>query len=93
MAYREFNDEDGVRWEVWDVLPHQIAPTLSSRLQLPPELLGGWLAIYSAKEARRLAPIPATWPIMSDADLAAAVKRAPLLTRLPLLLGRQREQP
>jgi hypothetical protein len=92
MAHREFNDADGVRWEVWDVLPHQIAPTLSSRLRLPSELLGGWLAFYSSKEARRLAPIPAIWPIMSDAELTAAVKRAPLLTRLPLLLGERGER-
>jgi hypothetical protein len=91
MACREFNDADGVRWEVWDVLPQQVAPTLSSRLRLPPELLGGWLAFYSSKEARRLAPIPATWPSMSDPELAAALKRAPLLTRLPLLLGERRE--
>jgi len=88
MAYREFNDEDGVRWEVWDVLPHHIAPTLSSRLQLPPELLAGWLAFYSANEARRLAPIPATWPIMAEAELIAALKRAPRLTP-SLLLGKR----
>jgi hypothetical protein len=87
MAYREFTDDDGVRWEVWDVLPHQVTPRLTHRLALPPELLGGWLAFYSAKEARRLAPIPATWPIMSDRELGAAVRRAPLLTRRPLLLG------
>jgi hypothetical protein len=91
MAYREFNDADGVRWEVWDVLPHDIAPTLKSRLRLPSELHAGWLAFYSATEARRLAPIPATWPIMSDADLAAALNRAPLLTRLPLPLARRPE--
>jgi hypothetical protein len=90
MAYREFEDANGVRWEVWDVLPHQIAPTLTGRLRLPPELLGGWLAFYSAKEARRLAPIPATWPILSDEDLDAALKRAPQLTRLPVLLGDRR---
>jgi len=87
MAYREFHDADGVRWEVWDVLPNQVTSTLRSRLRLPPELLRGWLAFYSAKEARRLAPIPATWPIMSDADLVAALRRAPSLARLPLLLG------
>ena len=92
MAYREFTDADGVRWEVWDVLPHHIAPTLSSRLQLPAELLSGWLAFYSANEARRLAPIPATWPTLSDADLATTVKRAPLLSRLPLMLGQRRER-
>jgi len=89
MAYREFNDDDGVRWEVWDVLPHHIAPTLSGRLQLPPELLAGWLAFYSPSEARRLAPIPATWPIMPDVELIAAMKRAPRLTHVSLLLGKR----
>src|SRR4051812_13323702 len=63
----------------------------SSRLRLPAELLGGWLAFYSANEARRLAPIPATWPTMSDADLAAAVARARLLTPFPALSDERRE--
>ena len=91
MAYREFQDADGVRWEVWDVLPNQVTSTLRYRLRLPPDLLRGWLAFYSAKEARRLAPIPATWPIMSDAELVKALGRAPALSRLPLLLGRSEQ--
>jgi len=95
MAYREFKDADGIRWEVWDVHPHQITPTLTGRLRLAPELLGGWLAFYSADEARRLAPIPGTWPVMSDADLHAALKRARVLTRLPFRVGdsQTRDQP
>jgi hypothetical protein len=45
-------------------------------LSVAAEMRGGWLAFQSQDESRRLAPIPAGWAKMSDAELAALVRGA-----------------
>jgi hypothetical protein len=58
---REFDDERGRQWKVWEVHP-TIAGRLRKRdvpLPLRPEMAEGWLAFESEDgEHRRLAPIP-----------------------------------
>ena len=81
MAHRAFQDSDGRRWEVWDVHPASVEPRRAGRIHLPVELREGWLAFQTGGESRRLAPIPATWPSMSDDDLTATLARAPQIPR------------
>jgi hypothetical protein len=91
MSHREFRDEDGRAWEVWDVHPSNFEPQLASversgrrtgRMNLPNELLGGWLAFKSDGESRRLAPIPNRWVALDDQDLALLVRIAKPIGRV-----------
>ena len=89
MSHREFRDEAGRAWEVWDVHPSgleapQVIDGVSflahvrtvSRLNLPTEMRDGWLAFRSGTESRRLAPIPTSWVALADQDLALLVHAA-----------------
>jgi len=44
-------------------------PDLFPRIRLSGGLDGGWLAFESARERRRLSPIPAAWEIVPDSEL------------------------
>lgn len=57
VAYREFVDDEGVFWRVWDTIPMG-ATTLRS---VSPTYANGWLTFESVAERRRLAPIPPAW--------------------------------
>ena len=46
------------------------------RFRMAPELRHGWLAFQCGVERRRLAPIPAEWSTLSDADLARLARSA-----------------
>lgn len=59
MAYREFVDDVGTMWRVWDTHP-VAANTLRT---VSPSYAGGWLTFESESERRRLAPIPSGWEI------------------------------
>lgn len=61
MGYREFVDDAGTLWRVWDTYP-VAANTLRS---VSPTYAGGWLTFESDAERRRLAPIPPEWEIAS----------------------------
>jgi len=62
MAYREFTDESGVAWRVWDTRPHSAANVRS-------QYAGGWLSFECEGERRRLGPIPDDWAQASDEEL------------------------
>ena len=66
---REFTDDDGITWRVWDVNP-SLHERLSPRTQLislrVPE---GWLCFESPRERRRLHPIPQQWEHTDEHDL------------------------
>jgi hypothetical protein len=62
LAYREFADETGVVWRVWDTHP-LAASTLRSVL---PTYAAGWLTFESNAARKRLAPIPPEWESASD---------------------------
>ena len=81
MPHRQFVDDDGAVWAVWDVRPSAVGKALGPRLAAPlrggravvPEvsrtLAEGWLCFESAAEKRRLAPIPPGWDSCSTSDL------------------------
>jgi hypothetical protein len=63
---RGFTDSTGVEWRVWAVFPSTSAEPTSAEALSRSSLketpyANGWLCFESAKEKRRLAPIPAGW--------------------------------
>src|SRR4030081_649086 len=61
MAVREFTDNWGTEWRVWDVTPEVMHPITRSEDYMK-KLQDGWLAFESASEKRRLpAPYPGEW--------------------------------
>src|SRR5687767_14456543 len=61
VGYREFVDDAGTFWRVWDTYP-VAANTLRA---VSPNYAGGWLTFESDAERRRLAPIPPEWEFAS----------------------------
>ena len=68
MALREFRDARGVEWRVWATTPESAAPLRFGERALG-ELEGGWLTFECADCRRRLAPFPADWDTLTDAEL------------------------
>ena len=82
MAKRQFKDERGIEWVVWDVHPADIGRTLydrrgslraeaaadSPRL-VHPDLQQGWLCFLAGSDKRRFAPIPPNWEQLPDSVL------------------------
>jgi hypothetical protein len=84
MAKRQFKDEHGGTWDVWDVIPGEVlnrtpydrrSPIRSDAAmgQSPPmlhaELEHGWLCFQTGQERRRFAPIPPGWFELPDGVL------------------------
>lgn len=69
MAYREFTDDGGNSWRVWDTYP-------GSAANVRPGFEGGWLGFECDLERRRLAPVPAAWEDASVDELKAMLSRA-----------------
>ena len=81
MAHRQYRDEADVLWQVWDIHPMEVSqqlsqerdlgdtPTTTTHMAVSGELAGGWLCFESAREKRRLWPIPAGWERLTDAEL------------------------
>jgi hypothetical protein len=65
-AHRMFDDEGGVRWDAFAVLPTADPRGLA---RLPEQYQQGWLCFESATDKRRLGPIPARWQSASDEEL------------------------
>jgi hypothetical protein len=64
MTARTFEDTSGVQWEVFEV--HRSSQTVGA---VSASLEAGWLAFFSGDTKRRLAPFPANWAVLSDAEL------------------------
>lgn len=54
MAYREFTDQQGRQWRVWNTQPRVGA-------SLPATWAGGWLCFENDEEKRRLLEVPEGW--------------------------------
>ena len=68
IPMRTFVDESGTEWEVREI--H--VPTLAvvPRRHLPhPEFAEGWLLFSTARERRRVAPVPADWMTRPSTEL------------------------
>ena len=92
MAYREFQDEKGTWWKVWDVTPDEriFRPrtpvsvraqareerSVQARSEVTPSRSRGWLAFQSATDSRRLSPIPPGWETANERDLGAFLLQA-----------------
>ncbi|MGQ0713120.1 MAG: hypothetical protein ACT4PJ_05240 [Gemmatimonadaceae bacterium] len=70
--HREFVDQKGRRWEVWEVRPGARGEARPVRA----ELAAGWLAFESEEEKRRLAPIPSGWNELTPEALAELCESA-----------------
>ncbi len=81
MALREFTDEKGSRWRVWDIRPESMHSATRAEDHLQ-SVINGWLAFepVGGGEKRRLAPIPARWEGATEAELGHLLEQArPLL--------------
>ena len=68
MALREFEDEHGGRWRVWDTVPE--------RTQGLGEFREGWLTFDNGTDRRRLAPVPTKWAELPDERLLLLLRVA-----------------
>jgi hypothetical protein len=83
MGYREFADDDGLQWKVWDVRPSP--RTVANANLYPPEAVPahvspgwaqGWLAFQSEHLTKRLKPIPTDWESASETGLKSYLHEA-----------------
>ena len=79
MTSRAVVDPRGVEWFVLEVRPSEGDLLRESRA-------GGWLVARSEKEVRRIRPIPDRWFGLSDLELLALIKRAPMDSPAPRLV-------
>ena len=84
MAIRDFTDERGTMWRVW-----QTVPDVQSVLHTP--LRDGWLTFASDKERRRLMPIPPGWEDVDEERLALLCRAAVPVNRIVRAAG-ERDQ-
>ena len=54
MAMRDFEDQNGTRWTVWDTVP-------ANTIGLDGEYRRGWLTFDNGADRCRFAPIPPDW--------------------------------
>jgi hypothetical protein len=73
MPIRQFEDADGVGWQVWATTP--------TRGNVRPQFASGWLAFESQDERRRLAPVPESWAEADDGALRELLAQAVVVAR------------
>jgi hypothetical protein len=61
VGYREFVDDAGTMWRVWDTYP----VAANALRTVSPTYAEGWLTFECHDERRRLAPIPPEWDMAS----------------------------
>ena len=86
MALRGFVGEDGQEWQVWDTRPTIPSPNVDASVAnsaaapaadtadfalISKKREGGWLTFTTARERRRLSPIPDDWESADEASLRA----------------------
>jgi hypothetical protein len=62
MALREFEDQAGTRWIVWDTIP-------ANTIGLTDEYRRGWLTFDNGTDRCRVAPIPPDWTELANERL------------------------
>lgn len=85
MSLREFTDQLGGEWRVWDNRPESVHPVLRESGYLR-SYGGGWLVFESADGLTklRLTPIPAGWTAPSIDDLREWLGRATHVRGTPI---------
>jgi hypothetical protein len=92
VAKRQFTDERGVEWLVWDVHPGDVGRMIYDRRAaqrdesageavpsarlVQPELQQGWLCFLAETEKRRFTPIPPDWDQLPDSVLRVMLEVA-----------------
>ena len=69
MGLREFEDQAGKRWRVWETLPGTTAG-------LSREYQDGWLTFDGDTERRRLSPVPPNWETLPPDRLTMLLRVA-----------------
>lgn len=78
MAVREFSDDGGREWRVWEIRPETVHPVTKAEDNLADSYLVGWI-VFEAKdgtEKRRLCPAPRRWVNAPRFELCAMLDRA-----------------
>lgn len=77
MSLREFTDQAGAVWRVWDITPETAHPATRIEDYLQ-GFIDGWLVFerVNGDEKRRLYPLPAFWDTASDEDLERLCRNA-----------------
>ena len=66
---REFTDDDGITWRVWDVTPSLHDRLSPNARKISIRVPSGWLCFESPRERRRLTPIPDDWETIAPGTL------------------------
>ena len=74
MPERNFQDESGTEWLVYDC-----APSEAMKRGFAPELQTGWLCFQCATEKRRLSQYPREWEGYTDRQLEMLLKQASIV--------------
>jgi hypothetical protein len=70
MALREFRDDHGVQWQVWDTQPSlRIFGEAAAGTHLHEDAINGWLTFQSSRERRRFYQVPPDWETLPDDEL------------------------
>lgn len=77
MALREFKDERGVHWQVWDTQPTlRVFGEPVAGAHLHEDARQGWLTFQSATQRRRFYQVPESWDALPDDDLRRLLRHA-----------------
>jgi len=78
MAVREFSDDDGRRWRVWEIRPEAIHAQTRAEDYLSDCYTVGWLVFetLAGDDKRRLCPYPKAWAKSNDLQLSGMLVRA-----------------
>ena len=94
MSYRSFVDPNGLRWQVWTVIPSPQGMWAGRGASAPPAgdhavpeaptvrlaMRQGWLAFQAGADHRRVMGIPDGWEDRSDDGLVQLLGRAEQVT-------------
>lgn len=72
---RQFRDQQGSVWEVWEVSA-RVLGSLTHDESLEPELLEGWLCFLGDDDRRRLTDFPLGWQYLPEHALLKLCERA-----------------
>ena len=90
MPVREFTDELGVRWRVWDVVPSRIVPAAKGEDYLADMYQTGWIVFetVTGDTKRRLTRVPKLWADAAERELRVLLARAEAVPIRPFSSGR-----
>ena len=91
MAVKEFRDEKGQTWRVWEIRPEAIHPVTRAEDYLSDCFTVGWLVFetVTGDDKRRLCPYPKAWPRANESQLRVLLGDAERVPREKLFAARQ----